>query len=520
MRFRCGCFILVVMLDARNALVMAQSNTAIYAVAPPSYEEARRASWSLTTILVESLEADANEWPGTHAWLKDLREQTKGMTKDTPLAKWRKVDIGALVDHNPNFWRMYFETAPGDPTFTVIHAGLLLSQGEAMRAGYMLELGQHRPGIPKVTLEAIGALQNSAIAALRASNDVTQQGTKLFDQGDYDGAIKKYREAHKLCPTNGWTYYEMAYTVRTKAEVARGEPAVKPGTHTITVNVEPKNPPGVVEAFTEARRHDPLQYMAYQGSDPEVIKGMEALVKKAMPAWQSLRQPRISKAAEYHALQDVSEGFLDAGIYDLAIFARQLMVARRNSYDPSDFPILAASLRKLAPGPAIEEVLDRLAGKNGSALKLRPITKLEQEEGQPALGSGERLYIPDAPLPNEGADNRVRVDFTRLLTPEEEIAKRTTVEDLTKFMQDFRGIAEKVLGKYETPCKVVVRFACATSGHSVDIKHEPKDIDEKPLKELHEAITKLKRLPVKEKTVEFEIQLTVTPAKKVPAQKK
>ncbi len=57
-------------------------------------------------------EGDAQQWPGTQAWLKDFREQTKGISKDTPIAKWPKVEIGLLVDHNPNFWRMYFEIAP------------------------------------------------------------------------------------------------------------------------------------------------------------------------------------------------------------------------------------------------------------------------------------------------------------------------------------------------------------------------------------------------------------------------
>src|SRR5208283_4083198 len=102
------------------------------------------AAWILTGELVKKLdEGDANQWPGTHAWLEDFRKQTKGVGKEVPLAKWPKVDLGGLVDHNPNFWRMYYEIAPGDPALTTIHAGLLLSQGEAMRAAYIIELGKH-----------------------------------------------------------------------------------------------------------------------------------------------------------------------------------------------------------------------------------------------------------------------------------------------------------------------------------------------------------------------------------------
>ena len=121
------------------------------------------------------------------------------------------------------------------------------------------------------------------------------------------------------------------------------------------------------------------------------------MIKQVMPAFQALHKDGITKGDEYHALQNLSEGLRDAGVHDLAIFARQLMVACRNSYDPADFyPIIAAGLRKLAPGTAIEEILARLAGKNGKeTLKFRPLTKLENEEGQPALGSGEpTLYAP------------------------------------------------------------------------------------------------------------------------------
>ena len=221
MRFSCSWLILSVVFFPATAPAASEAKP------PPTYAEARLGAWIFTSELVKTLdEGDAKQWPGTHDWLKDLREQTKGVGKDVPPEKWPKVDIGALVDHDPNFWRMYFEIAPGDPMLTTIHAGLLLSQGEALRAAYVVELGRHRPGVPKEYAQAFRMLQNSALAALKPSEAATEEGTRMFDQGDYDGALKKYREALVLCPQNGWTSYELGYTLRTKAEVARGE---KPG---------------------------------------------------------------------------------------------------------------------------------------------------------------------------------------------------------------------------------------------------------------------------------------------------
>jgi tetratricopeptide (TPR) repeat protein len=498
----------------------AWSMSGVAADKPPSYEEARQASWMLTSQLIKVLdEGDADKWPGTQTWLKDFRDQTKGIGKDMPVAKWPAVDLGKLVDHNPNFWRMYYEIAPADPMMTLIHAGLLLSQGEAMRAAYVLELGQHRPGIPKEAKQAMQALQHTAIAALKETNALTNEGIKLFDQGDYDGALKKYREALAICPQNGSTNYELGYTLRTQAAIARGEPVGKQGE--VKVNGTFNDSPEVTAAFAQSRRHDPLQFMAYQGKDPEVIKAFLAMAKTVRPAWKTLREKGISAEEEYHALKDLSEGFSEAGVHDLALFARQLMAARRNGYAPEDYPILVAGLRKLAPGEAIEAVLARLhGGKGKELLTFRPLMKQDEEEGQPQLGSGERLYLPDKPPPKSDRNKPVRVDSIRLLTNEDDIAKRVKVDDFGKFSKDFDKIAEEVLGKSETPCKVLVQFKCTPAGHTVKIMHQPKDVDEKPLKAMYEALAKMDKLPVKEESVEFQIYITVTPKNKPPSKDK
>ena len=334
------------------------------------------------------------------AWLKDLRERTKGIGKDTPVAKWPKVDIGDLVDHNPNFWRMYYEIAPADPMLTLIHAGLLLSQGEAMRAAYILELGQHRPGIPKEVLQALRALQATAMAALKATNAMTEEGMQLFDQGDYDGAVKKYREALKLCPQNGWASYELGYTLRTQVKIARGEPLDKPGT--VKANGKLYDSPEVTAAFAESRRHDPLQIMAYQGSDPEVIKALpgdrqegharlEDAPRKGNHAGRGISCPEGSQRGFSGGRRSRSGDFRPAthGGPPQQLRSRGLSDHRRQ-------PSKAGAGRADRGDP-----YSTARRKRNGSLGVPPLDPAEPEEGQPALGSGLRLYMPDKPPAEE-----------------------------------------------------------------------------------------------------------------------
>ena len=59
----------------------------------------------------------------------------------------------------------------------------------------------------------------------------------------------------------------------------RGEAPKKPGT--LEINGKSPEIPAVVAAFAGARLHDPLLFEAYQGSDPDGIKGAMAMAKHA-----------------------------------------------------------------------------------------------------------------------------------------------------------------------------------------------------------------------------------------------
>ena len=100
-----------------------------------------------------------------------------------------------------------------------------------------------------------------------------------------------------------------------------------------------------------------------------------ALGRKVMPAWQVLIQGQSPADPQLLAF---SEGLQEAGVDDLALVARQIVVSRRGRFAPDDHPFLATSLRRLVPGASTEEILTKLAG---DRLQVRQIVKPEPRRG-------------------------------------------------------------------------------------------------------------------------------------------
>ena len=325
-----------------------RSNAADSPKASADLLEARRNGLEFARVIVQRLEADdQSKFPGIQAWLKDLRKATKDMDANTPVEKWPALDADALIARNPNFWQAYYEIAPGDPGLMMIHSGLLLSAGEATRALQIIVVALQRPEIPKEFRSALMGLLSTAMKAGEASNALVNEGIKLHDKGEYAGALRNYEDAIAAWPQNGFAHYEIGYTNYVQALVAAGEKPPVQGA--VIVNGKKDLPAKTRAAYAKARQHDPLQYMAYQGDERAVIDGFMALAAKGMPVWQKLAKD-VEKKIDVKALQEFAEGCQEAGIHELGLAVRQIMVARRGRYAPSDHPYFTTSLQKLAPG--------------------------------------------------------------------------------------------------------------------------------------------------------------------------
>jgi tetratricopeptide (TPR) repeat protein len=360
---------------------------------PAEVSDARRAGLQLAQLVLAQLENDEQkQYPGIQLWLKDVRKATRGMNPEMPAGNWPSLNADELLARNPNFWQAYYEIAPGDPGLMVVHAGLLMTGGEMTRASHVLAVALQRPGIPAPFREAMIDLLAKTIGAGKSSNALVNEGIKLHDRGEYAAALLKYDEALAAWPQNGFAHYEIGYTIYAQALVAAGEKPPTPGN--VIVNGKRELPVKTLAAYAKARQHDPLQFMAYQGGDPAVIDGFRALAGRGLPVWQKLVKSPESQIDDA-ALKDLAEACQDAGIHELGLVVRQVMVARRGRYSPPDHPYFTTGLRKLAPGGQTDALLERLAT---GVLKVRQVVVPEPEKREFELNQ-LRLYVPVSEMP-------------------------------------------------------------------------------------------------------------------------
>jgi tetratricopeptide (TPR) repeat protein len=335
--------------------------------------EARLLGWQVTLVIADKLRAgDQKGYPGIEAWLKDFDKAARGVDLKVAPEHWPPIDVDALSIHNPNFWQAYYEIAPADPGILLLHAGLLLSGGEATRASHVVAVAKQRPGIPKDLQAGLDTLLVACRKAGERSNRLVAEGTELHDKKDYAGAIAKYREALAAWPQNGWAHYELGYTLYFQQLIAAGEKL--PAPDSIEVNTGRSPSPAVAAAYAESRKHDPFQLKAYQGADPVAIRGFLALAEKGMPAWQQIAR-QVDRPAKDAVLEQLAAACQEANNDELALTIRQVLVARRKDFAPVDHPFISTSLRKLAPGKQTEQTLKRLGG--SGKLELRQLVAPE-----------------------------------------------------------------------------------------------------------------------------------------------
>jgi hypothetical protein len=263
------------------------------------------------------------------------------------------------VTRNANFWSAFYEVQPGDPGFALLHAALLLSGGEAQRAAAFAAFGLQRPAIPEEIKRGLTALIAYCNSAQARSTELVQMGIRFYDMADFPAALRKFDAAIADWPANGGAYYERGSTLRMKA-IAEARLGARE-LHGAEAPAPPPDPPETAECFARARRHDPLQLLAYQGEDPTMRTALMALVRSGLPVWEAIRKHPDQLVKVAH-LRDFSDACRVAAIDDFALVLRQLVVASNKHYAAEDSELIAESLGRLAPASLTPALRVRIGG--------------------------------------------------------------------------------------------------------------------------------------------------------------
>jgi tetratricopeptide (TPR) repeat protein len=323
-------------------------------------KEALMTGATAAQIFLSYLKPNATtEFPGTLAWVYGAGATIEGLDKEHPTDAWRSLDPDQLITHNAAWWEAYYEVAPGDPGLALLHGGTLLCAGDPQRAMQVLRLALNHQDLDEGSARIIISVMQHAGAYMEPSHALVREGLVLHDKRDYLGAIARYDAALKVWPRNAWALYEKGFSVRMH---------------------ERKDvlPPLVVSLFARSRALDPFQWSAWQGTVKD-MPGLEEMHSYVRPLWE-----KSLKDMNYRMTDDDLAKLADtlqlAGVDDLALVTRQILVQHRGRYAPSDHDFIATSLRRLVPGDRTEATLARLSSSSFKAIRLyEPLEKKEDK---------------------------------------------------------------------------------------------------------------------------------------------
>jgi tetratricopeptide (TPR) repeat protein len=134
----------------------------------------------------------------------------------------RPVDVAALTERNPDYWRALLEMAPGNPLVPAAHIALHVANGEIDRARRIAQaidpFDANKSGPSRLLAEfrmMMGPFYKDVETRIG-------EGVALHDKGRFDQALKVYDAILKDYPGSAWAHYERFHT-RRAAALQRGE---------------------------------------------------------------------------------------------------------------------------------------------------------------------------------------------------------------------------------------------------------------------------------------------------------
>ena len=139
------------------------------------------------------------------------------------------IDVPALTDRNPDYWRAMMEMTPGNPFVPAVRVALHAASGQLDQARRYAQISAffdaRHSGFSRV-LGEFRAMVGDFDADVQSR---IKQGIALHDKGRYQQALEIYEGVLKDAPCSAWARYEQFHTLRTLA--LQGGKAVVPAEH-------------------------------------------------------------------------------------------------------------------------------------------------------------------------------------------------------------------------------------------------------------------------------------------------
>lgn len=135
--------------------------------------------------------------------------------------------------------------------------------------------------------------------------------------------------------------------------------------------------------------------------------------------------------------------------------------------------------------------------------------------GKTHVAQVDSTATPPVSAALDAPERKVKMGTVRFLTLDNELAARTSMEDMATFAIEAHRLAEEHLGKSAQCFTVLVQFTCRSSAHDIQLAHQG-DASQELLNDYYHALKAAKTLPVREGEVSFQIEMSVDPLQTLP----
>lgn len=234
------------------------------------------------------------------------------------------IDVGGLIDHNPDFWSAYYEIAPGDPLMVMLHVSLLLAAGDIVRADRVATLAINFGRMELEYRKELVRLDAHAQLVVHVSHGNAVELERLRRTKAYAALAERARAALAVWPRNPEAWADLAVTQRAQAGQAAGAAGDCPA----------------ARSLAELREADPLFAVEPAGAGPD-----PAALTEARRLWALIGDDKAT--GDDQVLERFAGSAQAAGLDELALVAHSLLAGWHEGSVPLDESFVRASLQRL-----------------------------------------------------------------------------------------------------------------------------------------------------------------------------